>query len=86
LRMYAGRKKLPLTNVKVELSHRRDHQADCQGCASKPTGIQVIERKLWIEGDLTQAQLAKLVEIADKCPVHKTLHSELRITTQLQNA
>jgi len=86
LRMYAERKKLPLTNVKVELSHRRDHQADCQGCISKPTGIQIIERKLWIEGDLTQDQLNKLVEIADKCPVHKTLHSELRITTQLQNA
>ena len=84
LRMYAERKNLPLTNVKVELSHRRDHQADCEECPSKPTGIQIIERKLWIEGDLTQAQLSKLVEIADKCPVHKTLHSELHITTELQ--
>jgi len=85
LRMYAQRKNLPLTDVKVELSHSRDHQADCEGCASKATGIQTIERKLWIEGDLTQEQINRLVEIADKCPVHKTLHSELHITTKLQN-
>lgn len=85
LRMYADRQKLPLTNVRVELSHQREHHADCDGCVAKPTGIQVIERKLWIEGDLSAAQRQRLTEIADKCPVHKTLHSELQIQTLLQD-
>jgi putative redox protein len=83
LRMYAERKKWPLTHVKVELSHDREHTTDCDSCTSKATGIQIIERKLTIEGNLSTEQKQKLIEIADKCPVHRTLHSELRITTVL---
>jgi uncharacterized OsmC-like protein/alpha/beta superfamily hydrolase len=83
LRMYAARKNWPLTHVKIELSHDREHVSDCNTCISKPTGIQIIARKLTLEGDLSPEQRQKLIEIADKCPVHKTLHSELRITTTL---
>ena len=83
LRMYAERKKLPLEQVTVELSHSRSHGADCQQCDDENPRIEVIDRKVTLVGDLTDAQRQRMLEIADKCPVHKTLHSKLVVDTRL---
>jgi uncharacterized OsmC-like protein/pimeloyl-ACP methyl ester carboxylesterase len=83
VRLYADHKKLPLEHVAVELSHERIHAADCAECETKDRHIERIERVLTLEGNLDEAQRAKLVEIANKCPVHRTLHSQVRISTRL---
>lgn len=83
LRMYANHKQLPLAHVKVELSHGRDYATDCEDCDENPRQIEVIERQVLLEGELDQAQRERLLEIADRCPVHRTLHSELQVSTRL---
>lgn len=86
IRMYANRKKLPLEDVTVSLSHSRSHVKDCQDCEDeKPQLLEVISREISLKGDLTDAQRQRLMEIADKCPVHKTLHGNLSITSKLIN-
>ncbi|MFQ5993659.1 MAG: alpha/beta fold hydrolase [Acidiferrobacterales bacterium] len=86
LRMYARFKKLPLDRVLVKLSHQKTHAEDCQHCETKEGKIDHIDRVLILEGDLTEAQRQKLREIADKCPVHRTLHAEVDVQTRLQLA
>ncbi len=81
IRMYANRKKLPLDDVSVELSHSRQHVDDCEHCEDKDKTIEVLERKISFKGNLSAEQREKLLLIADKCPVHKTLHGNLDITT-----
>lgn len=83
VRMYADRKKWPLEDVAVRLSHSRVHADDCAECESETGHIDVIERELVIEGPLDDEQRARLLEIADKCPVHRTLHNEIHVTTEL---
>ena len=83
LRMYAGRKSLPLDNVKVELRHSRDYHKDCEGCDRQAGKIEIIERMVTLDGDLSETERERLLEIADRCPVHRTLHSELLVKTQL---
>ncbi|MBL6689548.1 MAG: OsmC family protein [Pseudomonadales bacterium] len=84
IRMYAFRKSLPLDDVRVELTHGREYYKDCESCADEePRKIEVIERQLTLVGDLSDEQRQKLLEIADKCPVHRTLHSELHVNTRL---
>jgi putative redox protein len=83
IRLYATRKGLPLERVSVELSHDKVHAADCAQCETKEGRVDTIERVLTLEGALDEAQRAKLLEIADKCPVHRTLHSEVVIATRL---
>ena len=83
LRMYAQAKALPLTAVRVELAHSKIHATDCADCETRDGKIDRIERTVTLEGDLTDAQRAKLLEIADKCPVHRTLHAEVSIVTVL---
>ena len=86
IRMYANRKKLPLDDVSVTLSHSRSHIKDCQDCEDeKPQLLEVISREISLKGNLTDAQRQRLMEIADKCPVHKTLHGNLSITSTLIN-
>lgn len=85
LRMYADRKKWPLKEVKVHLKHSKDHSKDCDNCDKKGAKIDKITRKLELHGDLTQEQKDRLLEIADKCPVHKTLHSDIVIETALNS-
>jgi uncharacterized OsmC-like protein/alpha/beta superfamily hydrolase len=83
LRMYASHKSLPLEHVTVNLKHSRDYNRDCQGCAEQPTKIEILERVVTLQGDLSGEQRARLLEIADRCPVHRTLHSELDVRTVL---
>ncbi len=82
LRMYADRKEWPLESVHVTLRHERTHRTDCEGCDEKPQRIERITREIEIVGDLDEEQRARLLEIADRCPVHRTLHGELEIVTQ----
>jgi len=81
MRMYADRKALPLDRVTVTLSHRKIHAKDCADCETKVGMLDHIERVIAIEGDLDAEQRQRLMEIADKCPVHRTLTSEVHITT-----
>jgi len=80
LRMYANRKKLPLDDVEVRLLHERVHAEDCVDCEQK---IERITRRITLHGDLDAAQRQRLLEIADRCPVHRTLESDPRIVTEL---
>ncbi len=84
LQMYAQRKKLPLEAATVRLTHNRIHAQDCDDCETQTGLIDHIQRELELSGPLDSAQQSKLLEIADKCPVHRTLHSEIHITTRLR--
>lgn len=83
LRMYAERKKLPLDRVSVRLQHSKIHAADCASCETAAGMVDRIDRLITLEGDLDDTQRARLHEIADRCPVHRTLHSEVDIRTNL---
>ena len=83
LRMYASRKDWPLERVTVTLQHDKIHAEDCADCETREGRIDRIERRLALEGPLDEAQRAKLLEIADKCPVHRTLESEVNVVTVL---
>lgn len=83
LRMYAQRKGLPLEHVSVLLRHAKIHAADCANCETSQGQIDRIERTITLTGDLDADQRARLLEIADKCPVHRTLTSEVDIRTEL---
>jgi uncharacterized OsmC-like protein/alpha/beta superfamily hydrolase len=82
MRLYADRKALPLDRVTVTLRHSKIHAEDCAECETKAGMIDQMDRVIAIEGALDEAQRAKLMEIADKCPVHRTLTSEIRIVTR----
>jgi putative redox protein len=83
LRMYADRKKWPLEGVVVHMHHARSHAVDEQHCENRPARLDHIERTLEIAGPLTHEQRVKLAEIAERCPVHRTLDAGVRITTRL---
>ena len=83
VRMYADQKSWPLRRVGVELKHDKVHAADCAECETREGRIDRIERVLTLEGQLDDAQRQRLLEIANKCPVHRTLHSEVWIPTRL---
>lgn len=82
LRMYANHKKLPLEGVRVKLRHSRIHADDCQQCETEKGRLDQIEREIALAGPLTEAQRARMLEIADRCPVHKTLKSEIHIVSK----
>ena len=81
--MYARRKKWPLQNVTVRLRHSRIYAADCADCETKNVRIDRIEREIGLKGDLSDEQRNGLLAIAEKCPVHRTLISEIRIDSRL---
>lgn len=83
IRMAANRRKLPLEHVQVDCHHEKIHAADCDSCETREGRVDRIERVITLEGPLDEAQRAWLLSIADKCPVHRTLHSEVSITTRL---
>ncbi len=81
LRMYAERKGLTLVSVEVRLSHRRIHAKDCEDCETKKGMLDEIQSEIRVEGDLDETQRTRLLEIATRCPVHRTLSSEIKIRT-----
>jgi uncharacterized OsmC-like protein len=83
VRLYAEAKGIPLTRVAVALMHTKIHATDCAECETKDGKIDRIERVLTVEGDLSDEVRARLLAIAEKCPVHRTLHSETWVTTRL---
>jgi len=83
LRFYADMKGIPLERVTVELKHEKIHAVDCAECETREGKIDRIERLIGLEGALYPEQRQKLLEIANKCPVHRTLHSEVVIPTRL---
>lgn len=83
LGMYARRKGLPLEHVRVTLTHERTHSDDCADADEIPCRIEQINRRIEVTGDLDDEQRASLLDIADKCPVHRTLEGDLRVTTFL---
>lgn len=81
--LYARRKQWPLEAVTVRLRHSKIHAADCESCETKEGRLDRIDRDLELVGPLSQEQRARLLEIANKCPVHRTLVSEIDIQTRL---
>jgi len=82
MRLYADRKSLPLDRVTVTLKHSKIYAKDCAECETREGMLDQIERDIAIEGDLDADQRKRLMEIADKCPVHRTLTSEIHIVTK----
>jgi uncharacterized OsmC-like protein len=83
VQMYARRKEWPLESVEVELEHERVHAEDCKDCDSKEGQISEIRLKLKLTGALTREQEERILEIAGKCPVKKTLEGEIKIRSRL---
>jgi len=83
LKMYANRKEWPLEAVRVTLRHDRVHAEDCGDCEKDTGMIEVIEKKIELEGDLDGEQRTVLLEISAKCPVHRTLLNEIEIRSEL---
>jgi putative redox protein len=81
--LYARRKQWPLESVTVRLRHAKIHAADCDSCETKEGFLDRIERDLELHGRLTDEQRARLLDIANKCPVHRTLTSEIDIRTRV---
>ena len=83
VRMVAGRKSLGLDRVSVTLRHDKIHAEDCEECETREGRIDRIERDIRLEGDLSDEEKQRLMEIADRCPVHRTLHSEIDIRSRM---
>jgi uncharacterized OsmC-like protein/pimeloyl-ACP methyl ester carboxylesterase len=83
LRMYAERKKWALDRVEVTLRHGRVHAEDCANCETAPAVVEQIERTIVVYGDLSDEQRDALLVIADKCPVHRTLHADVKVATHI---
>ena len=85
LRLYAQRKQWDLRQVTVRLQHFRIHAEDCMDCETKAGFLDRIDREIELRGDLDDTQKRRLIEIAEHCPVHRTLISEINIRTSLSS-
>jgi putative redox protein len=83
IQMYAKRKQWNLENVQVHTSYSKSHAQDCDNCETDSAKLNTFHREIMLSGNLDKKQEVRLLEIADKCPVHKTLHSNLQIITKL---
>ncbi|WAB82515.1 alpha/beta fold hydrolase [Microcella daejeonensis] len=83
IRMYANRKGWPLEHVSVDLGHSRTHANDCERCDESTQALEHIDRTITLVGELTDEQRAAILAIADKCPVHRTLHAGVVVSTRL---
>jgi putative redox protein len=81
--LYARRKQWPLEEVTVKLAHSKIHAVDCAECETKEGMLDRIEREIALSGRLNEEQRQRLLEIAERCPVHRTLTSEVSIRTRL---
>ena len=84
--LYARRKQWPLEGVTVKLEHSRIHAVDCAECDTKEGMLDRIEREISLSGPLAEEQRARLLEMAERCPVHRTLTSEVSIRTRLASS
>ena len=84
VKMYAQHKGWELGNMYIELRHHKTHAIDCEQVENPNSKIDLIEKDLIIEGDFTQEQLDKMLEISKKCPVHRTLMSDIRIESKVE--
>ncbi|NND16210.1 MAG: OsmC family protein [Eudoraea sp.] len=82
MQMYARRKGWPLESVEVHTSYSKTHAQDCEECESDSAKIDTFQRAIKFDGDLDEKQRSRMLQIADKCPVHRTLHSEVQVITQ----
>jgi putative redox protein len=82
LRIYADRRKWPLERARVTLQHRKVHAQDCVDCDKKDAKMDVIDRIVFLEGQLNEEQRTKLIEIAERCPVHQTLKGKIQVNTR----
>ena len=85
LRMYAERKGLDLQEVHVNLQHQRIHARDCEDCETESGMLDQIHSRIRLVGQLDEAARARLLEIAAKCPVHRTMTSEVKIRSELMD-
>jgi len=85
LQMYAQRKGWNLENVRVHVTHVKDYAKDCKDCESNNTKIDQFQRKIELIGQVDQVESRRLLQIADKCPVHKTLHNKVHVHTELMD-
>lgn len=83
LRMYADRKQWPLEGVTVRVTHQKRHTTDCVDCETKATQMDEFSRELWLQGALDEQQQVRLLEIANRCPVHRSLEGEVKVRTKL---
>lgn len=83
IRMYANRQDIPLTHVQVDVSHDKIHAEDCSHCEQTSGKVDRFVRKITLSGELSDEQRQRLLEIADRCPVHRTLEGEIDIVTEL---
>ena len=83
VQMYAKRKDWPLENIEVHTSYGKDHAVDCEDCETDSAKIDTFNREIKLTGNLDEKQKQRMLEIADKCPVHRTLHSETQVITKL---
>ncbi|MGB5510884.1 MAG: bifunctional alpha/beta hydrolase/OsmC family protein [Woeseiaceae bacterium] len=83
LQMYARHKKLPLESATVSVIHDKVHAEDCEDCESGSGKIDEFRRRIALVGELTDEQRARMLEIADRCPVHRTLHGEIKVRSEL---
>lgn len=83
IRMYADRKQWPLETIQIKLSHQKIHAEDCKDCETKEGRIDFIERTVFLKGPLDETQRQQLLEIAERCPVRRSLTSEIHIESKL---
>lgn len=83
VKMYANRKGWELGNVYMELRHNKRHDEDCENCEDEKSRIDVIEKEVIVEGDLTDEQLDRILDISKKCPVHRTLLGDIKIESSI---
>jgi len=86
LRMYADRKKWAIEDITIHLNHKKIHQQDCENCQDMGAKVDLIERYITVKGTIKEEQKTKLLSIADKCPVHKTLRGRAQVTTFFKTA
>ena len=86
IQMYVRRKKWPLINVETHVNHHKSHAEDCDNCQRNTAKIDIFEREIVLEGNLDQEQIDRVLEIADKCPVHRTLSNKVKITTKMKES